>query len=279
MKVLLCFIMLLSLCSCRIEPISEELPWVESLIESSGNTLETRIKTPESYQRIESDDFGKFLRNYELKEDGSPVLLYDGSKKMNQSDHIAVFKLPIENEDLQQCADSIMRIYAEYYYHRGEYDKISFQFVDGFIADYDKWVEGYRIHFNEGKPSWYKATSKDTSYDTFKKYMRIVFAYSSTLSLYDESYEIELSQIQIGDIFLKAGSPGHVVMVVDICENSNGKKAFLLAQGYMPAQEFHVIKNPNSDDPWYYEEDISYPFVTAGYTFEEGSLRRLKYLK
>lgn len=74
------------------------------------------------------------------------------------------------------------------------------------------------------------------------------------------------------------GSPGHVVMVVDVCENELGERAFLLAQGYMPAQEFHVLKNPASDtDPWYYEKEITYPFVTPEYVFEEGSLQRLSY--
>jgi hypothetical protein len=29
--------------------------------------------------------------------------------------------------------------------------------------------------------------------------------------------------------------------------------------------------------PWYYEDEISYPFQTPEYTFEEGSLKRLKY--
>ena len=67
-------------------------------------------------------------------------------------------------------------------------------------------------------------------------------------------------------------------MVVDVCENEAGKKAFLLAQGYMPAQEFHLLKNPLHDtDPWYYEEEIEYPLQTPGYVFEEGSLKRLKY--
>ena len=81
--------------------------------------------------------------------------------------------------------------------------------------------------------------------------------------------------MKVGDIFIKAGSPGHVVMVVDVCEK-NGKKAFLLAQGFMPAQEFHVINNPaHSDDPWYYEEEVTYPFMTMEYTFSKGSLRKL----
>jgi len=67
-------------------------------------------------------------------------------------------------------------------------------------------------------------------------------------------------------------------MVVDICENEKGEKAFLLAQGYMPAQEFHILRNQkNPDNPWYYANEITYPFRTPEYTFQEGSLKRLKY--
>lgn len=67
-------------------------------------------------------------------------------------------------------------------------------------------------------------------------------------------------------------------MILDICENADGKKAFLLGQGYMSAQEFHVLKNPlHEGDPWYYEEEVIYSFMTPEYTFSEGSLRRLEY--
>lgn len=260
-----------------ISPSQDEKEYI--FINKEGMTLETRINVPKGYQRVETNknSLTSFLRNYPLKEDGEPVLLYDGTQKGNQSAHVAVFKLPIENADLQQCADSIIRVYAEYYYHRGEYDKISFQFVNGFKCNFSKWIQGYRVKFDNNKTSWVKSASYDDSYTCFKKYMRIVFAYASTLSMEEESYPIVVSDIEVGDIFIKAGSPGHVVMVVDVSKNSDGKKAFLLAQGYMPAQQFHVIKNPIHDDPWYYEDEVTYPFSTAQYSFDEGSLRRLKY--
>ena len=67
-------------------------------------------------------------------------------------------------------------------------------------------------------------------------------------------------------------------MVADVCENEKGEKAFLLAQGYMPAQEFHLLKNDrHPEDPWYYEEEVTYPFSTPEYTFDEGSMRSLNY--
>ena len=182
-----------------------------------------------------------------MKKDGKPVLLYDKSKKNNQSAHAAIFKLPIENEDLQQCADSVMRVYAEYFWHTGQKDRIKFHFVDGFLAEYSKWRDGSRIQISGNSTYWVNSAQADNSYETFKKYMRMVFAYSGTLSMEAESKKINLRQLRPGDIFIKGGSPGHV-------------------------------KNPlHNDDPWYYEKEVTYPFNTPEYTFNKGSLRRLKY--
>lgn len=251
-----------------------------SFINATGNTLETRIQTPEGYTRIEATDnsFGDYLRNFTLKEDGSPVLLYDGREKGNQSAHIAVFDMRLSNKDLQQCADSIIRMYAEYYYANKQYDKIKFHFVSGFLCEYEKWQNGYRVKVDGNNVSWQKNKGYDDSYETFEKYLDTVFSYASTLSLDKESSKIDIADLQIGDIFLKGGSPGHVVMVVDICENELGEKAFLLTQGFMPAQEFHVLNNPSSEsDPWYYVNEVKYPFRTSEYSFDEGSLKRLEY--
>lgn len=252
----------------------------ETWINASGNTLETRILPPQGYERepADTDSLTEFLRTYPMKKDGSDVRLYNGKKKGRQDVHAAIFKLPMEKEDLQQCADSVMRVYAEYYWHTGRKDKIAFHFVDGFLAEYRKWQQGYRIQVGESRSSWVKSASADSSYACFQKYLRIVFSYASTLSLEKESKRIQTEELRPGDIFIKGGSPGHVVMVVDVCENPDGRKAFLLGQGYMPAQEFHVLKNPaHGEDPWYYLDEVEYPLDTPEYTFEKGSLRRPKY--
>ncbi len=260
--------------------VEEDTGETRSILDPEGKTLEQRINPPEGYERREEDleSLTAFLRTYPLKKDGSSVLLYDGSKKENQDAHVAVFKLPLEKENLQQCADTVMRVYAEYYWKIGKQEKISFRFVDGFQADYVRWREGYRIQVGSGGTSWVDGGSYDDSYDNFKKYLRMVFSYASTLSLKAESKKTKLSDIQVGDIFIKDGSPGHVVMVVDVCENEEGEKAFLLGQGFMPAQQFHLLKNPaHEEDPWYYEEEVTYPLETPEYTFQKGSLMRPGY--
>ncbi|WP_343208950.1 DUF4846 domain-containing protein [Anaerolentibacter hominis] len=264
------------------KPTDEEAepePAVSYAVNPEGISLGERFPEPEGFTRIQAEEgsFLEFMRDFTLKPDGSPVLLYNKEEKGNQSGHAAVFDLSLSERDLQQCADSIMRIYGEYYLEREAYDQIAFHLMNGFLMKYTQWREGYRLNVDGNKTSMVKRAGADSSYESFLDYMNMVFAYAGTLSLEGECAGIGLDEIQAGDLFLKGGSPGHCVLAADMAENEEGEKAFLLAQGFMPAQEFHIIKNPaHEEDPWYYASEISYPLLTPGYTFPENSLMRWK---
>ena len=83
------------------------------------------------------------------------------------------------------------------------------------------------------------------------------------------------SQIQPGDVIIRGGFPGHAVIVMDVAVNNSGKKIYLLAQSYMPAQDIHVLKNPNNTglSPWYEVNDDTVIY-TPEYTFSQHELRR-----
>lgn len=250
---------------------------VYSMINNDGTTLATRINVPEGFTRIPSSDgeLTSFIRGLPLKKAGSDVLLYNGKPKAYQDGHVAVFDIEIGNRDLQQCADSVIRIYAEYFWSIGAYDKIAFHLTNGFLMEYTKWRDGNRLVFDGGNVSWSKIEDYDASYENFHNYLSMVFAYAGTLSLSEECDPVSLEEVLPGDMFLQGGSPGHCVLVVDVAQDDKGNKCFLLAQGYMPAQDFHVLKNPlHPDDPWYYASEITYPLNTPLWTFKEGSLVR-----
>lgn len=256
----------------------EDVP--DGIMVPAGASLSTRIMTPTGYTRTPSEEgsLTEFLRNYALKDDGSKVLLYDGTEKEKQTSHMAVFALPLEAKNLQQYADSVMRVYAEYYLKQKQYEKIIFGYSDGFKAEYSKWIEGNRIAVTDSGSKWVKRAEYDESYESFQEYMRMVFAYAGIWTMKDESTSVEVAQAQVGDVFFDTSDGGKVVMIVDICENEDGKKAYLLASGGKPAQEFVLLANPlHADDPWYYEEEIGGAVETPEFTFKEGSLRHLKY--
>jgi hypothetical protein len=82
--------------------------------------------------------------------------------------------------------------------------------------------------------------------------------------------------VRIGDVFIRGGFPGHAVIVVDAAENRRtGKRVILLAQGFMPAQDMHVLVNPSSPapGPWY-EADFGDTLRTPHWTFRRNELRR-----
>ena len=106
--------------------------------------------------------------------------------------------------------------------------------------------------------------------------MDLVFAYSSTLSLDKELKSVDVDDMQIGDVFIKGGSPGHCVIVVDMAENkSTGQKVFMLAQSYMPAQQTQLLINPNDDNlsPWY-SLDFGDNLRTPEWIFSKDQLKR-----
>jgi len=84
-----------------------------------------------------------------------------------------------------------------------------------------------------------------------------------------------LSEMKIGDIFVKAGSPGHAMIVADIAINSKGEKIFMLAQGLMPAQDIHIVKNPMDGkmSPWY-KVTTDPKIVTPQWVFYRNQLKR-----
>ena len=135
---------------------------------------------------------------------------------------------------------------------------------------FDKWITGHRIHVNANKVSWYLTPNKGSDRKSFMKFMETVFMYAGTPSLEKELRPKTLADIDIGDVFIQPGSPGHAVIVVDVVTHEiNGNKLFLLAQSYMPAQDIHVLKNPSNKgmSPWYAASEIHDEMVTPEWRF------------
>lgn len=241
------FIFIFALFSCKSQDCdydskknkSNEQVVIEKKEEPVELSFIKDIPVPTNFVRVEvdSNSYGNYLRNLPLNDDNT-VYYYNGTRKHTQDLHYAVIDIDVGERDLQQCADAAMRLRAEYLYSQERYNEIHFNFL------------------SDGKPRYYTDYSgTDYSYSKFRKYMDYIFAYANSASLNKEMQSIELEEMQIGDMFLRKGEVyGHVVIVVDMAENQkNGKKVFLLAQSYMPAQSIHILKNFNSSklSPWY----------------------------
>ena len=262
-----------------LHPVHEDLPspaQIPDTVKEPSNLMQ-RFTPPPGFERVSvaSHSFGTYLRALPLKPKGSAVHYYNGQRKPNQV-HVAVIDLDVGKRDLQQCADAVMRLRAEYLYQAKRFEEIQFHFTNGFLAAYKKWRDGYRIKVNGHRVSWYNAQKPDTTYLGFRRYLTQVFIYAGTLSLEKELEPISPSSLQIGDVFIQGGSPGHAVLVVDVAQNSHtNEKAFLLAQSYMPAQDIHILKNGMNPgkSPWYILDEDN-RLATPEWTFEITDLKR-----
>lgn len=234
---------------------------IEVKIFPQGEIISTRIYAPSNFDRInvEQRSFAEFLRNLPLKPHGSKVHYFNGETKDPHGVYVAVVDLDVGDKDLQQCADAIMRLRGEYLFKYGEYNQIHFNFTSGDTARFVSYAMGYRPRVSGNNVSWYKDAAEDYSYENFRKYMTMVFRWAGTYSLGKEMADVKRpGEMNIGDVFIFGGFPGHAVIVVDMAHDQiTGETVFLLAQSYMPAQEIQVLCNNNNADisPWYLLRD------------------------
>ena len=240
---------------CQQYNIKQPAANIRNTDEQSNNyyKLIRDIPCPTGYKRIslEKYSFGCWLRDMPLKKDKA-VHLYDGSLKINQDAQFAVMGLTVGNRDLQQCADAIMRLRAEYLYSKAQYSSIRFYDNNNFCY----------------------TCPQNCNRAVFEKYLERVFSYCGTLSLQKQLSNCNIEEITAGTVIIQGGSPGHAVIVVDAAEDLSGHKIYLIAQSYMPAQEMHILNNPfqNAISPWYSIESVD--IQTPEWKFMNAKLKK-----
>jgi Domain of unknown function (4846) len=244
---------------------------------TAAETLAARFTPPPGFMRepLAATSFGAWLRNLPLKPVGAAVMLFDGSIKPKQDVHAAVIDIDTGTRDLQQCADAIMRLRAEWLYAAGRPGEIAFNYTSGQRVDFARWSKGERPA-PDGR-TWKATAQADASYASFKRYLVQIFAYAGTASLEKELKPLAAgTAVQVGDVFIKGGFPGHAVLVADVVRAASPNEVrFLLIQSFMPAQDMHVLKQApdGAVSPWY-AASADGSLVTPEWTFPAGSHRR-----
>lgn len=265
--------------SAQVTEVTKELN-----VDYSKSTIRTRFQPPKGYTWVKEDpkSFGDFLVNFPLHPPDFPVRDYRQIPIARQYNHAAILKIDVGEKDLQQCADAWMRMYAEFLWGSNRSQEVAFQFTSGQLMTWNDYKKGIRTTEVGPRVKFHHSAKYDDSYQNFRKYLNLVFNYAGTISLDRESVPIlKNDDIQTGDFLITPGSPGHSVFIVGTAKNAAGKKVYLLAESFMPAQDVHIIINPKNlrISPWY-ELDINAPqTVTARYIFKSGSVKRFHAIK
>jgi len=186
---------------------------------------------PRGAERLPRDAFGEWLANREVVDPSVPVRTFDGYEVGHNARVVALDMAP---GDLQQCADSVIRLRAEWLKSTG--GEVSFHATSGDLLPWSRWQRGERPIESRGHIRWQRGTKGG-----WDEYLEKVFTWAGTRSLVFDT--TPASEPQAGDLVLVPGSPGHVVILLDVAKRGD-ETLVLIGEGYMPAQNFHVEIGP-----------------------------------
>jgi uncharacterized protein DUF4846 len=254
----------------------ENYPWISS---SAVRSIESAIPAPSGFARVavSEDGFADWLRHLPLAPAGTTVALYDGRPLLDQSIIAAVVDIDAGASDLQQCADAIMRLRAEFLYSRGLLGAIGFALLDGQPYPFSAYSRGVTPTLSGSAIEWERGKARGFAHADLRRYLDLLFGFASTRSLAQELQPVRsLHDAEIGDVFIRAGRPGHAVIIADMAvSESTGRRLVLLVQGSMPARGIYVLNN--TGDPQrgaWFELTDGKPLITPGYEFRSTELRR-----
>jgi len=223
-------------------------------------TLESALRPPEGFKRVPCapGSFCAWLRGLPLKPAGTGVFFFDGKPKKSRVVHAAVVDLDVGKTDLQQCADAIIRLRAEYLWAAGRAAEIDFSLTNGTRVPWTRWAAGDRLKVKGRAVEWTTGGSVDATHDAFRAYLDFIFTYAGSESLQADLPARKPADVQPGDVLVQGGTPGHAVLILDVARDESGTTLLLIGQSFMPAQDFHVLTNLKHStlSPWYHADAL-----------------------
>jgi len=263
--------------------ITTGYPWFDEKtpeVPEPRDTIEDRFAPEPGFERVklEAGSFGAFLRRLPLAAPNTPVLSYRG-EVIRAGDHpnvAAVVAIDIGRKDLQQCADAVIRLHAEWRYAQGARDH-SYRAASGTTLSFTQFAAGDRLRVEGNQLSFVRsAKAQEPSHGLLRLWLDDVFGWANTGALARDAQRVKWSEVRPGDFFVLTGVPfGHAVLVVDMAKDAQGRKAFLLTQSFVPAQNVHVLR-PDTRHVWFVVDEAEGSVTTPFWEpFPFASLRRL----
>jgi hypothetical protein len=252
-----------------VAPARADAPEVYAPLHASpGLTrpLSARFAAPEGYARVPlpAGSFGAWLRDLPIRVDRETVRAFDG--RTLERPAAAIVALDVSPRDLQQCADTALRLHAEWLWAHGRATAAAYHFTSGDRSAYADWLKGERFERNGVGVRRVAGAPRPAGRATYRAWLERVFGYAGSRSLARDTTAVGLeAPLTPGDLFVAPGSPGHVVVLLDVAESPAGRRVALVGQGFMPAEDLHVLRAPNAMD------GVWFPLPDAGGTLDTPS--------
>jgi len=210
------------------------------------STIALAFPPPAGAERVAAEGFGASLRDLPVRAADVRVHTYDGRVVGHDG---RVIDLPLVPGDLQQCADSILRVRAEWLRAHGE--AVSFHATSGTPLPWSRFEAGEKVVLDGNDLRW--TTGPKATWD---QYLAVVFTWAGTASLAERETRTD-DHPDPGDLLVDPGFPGHAVLLLDVARSADATYV-LVGEGYMPAQDFHVEIGPEAGW-WRWSDGVALP--------------------
>ena len=220
-----------------------------------AETVREAYPPPAGATRVPGDAFGDWLGDLDLAEPERPVRTWDGR---NVPQDARVILLDLVPGDLQQCADTAIRLRAEWQRATGQ--EVLFHATSGDPLPWSRWQAGERPRAEGRRLQWSSGAARGDSDASWARYLAAVFTWAGTASLQAHD-TVPADQPLPGHVIVQGGYPGHAVVVLDVATDARGGTLLLVGEGFMPAQDAHVQHGP-VDGWWSWdpEEGLALPY-------------------
>jgi len=184
-------------------------PTIQSL--APVESLASRFAPPSGFTRVtvSANSFGAWLRNLPLTKADEPVRSHHG-KVLLPHDHpniASVVALDIGAADLQQCADAVIRLHAEWQWSQGVRN-IGYEAASRAAMPFERWAKGERPSPKGQSIVWEaKGAKPNADHGSFRKFLDSVFMFTNTVALARQAKPVALDSIRPGDFVVQGGNP------------------------------------------------------------------------
>ncbi len=201
-----------------------------------------------------------------LPEQEGPVVDYRGIAIADQQKHVSIINYDVGSRNLQQCADALMRLRAEYLFGQKRFGEIGFHFTSGHFYSYADYCKGKRPTPDGNSVHFISTLPVGISHASLRHYLDLVYTYAGTISLANEL--LPATALTIGTVIISPGSPGHCLIITDEAKGPDGESLFKLVEGYTPAQSIYVLRNLAEPNLGCWHRLTKGTIETASYLFQ-----------